>query len=208
VYNKKSKSKLCYDRRWVGQSLLVLSIHLGLKTRFWFLSDNCWFVDVGRPLWREDESLVYNSCCPSPAQSFLGQSPAGLMTTSYCLTFETPPSWRAGPFIYIPQGQGSPVIPPGTGLTLFEVLGKINRLLSFDDTDRIENDASDNSSNVSCEFVAAVTFLLSRCLRTYTYRYRVMWGICEVRRWDGLRCHDIRVHTKFHKDSFKAFKIW
>jgi hypothetical protein len=35
---KKSMSKLCYDRRSVGQSVLVSSIHLGLTTRFVLLS--------------------------------------------------------------------------------------------------------------------------------------------------------------------------
>jgi hypothetical protein len=33
---------------------------------------------VGRPLWLEGGSVVYNSCWPSPAQPFLGPSPAGL----------------------------------------------------------------------------------------------------------------------------------
>jgi hypothetical protein len=32
-------------------------------------------------LWREDESVVYNCCWPSLAQSFSGPSPAGLITT-------------------------------------------------------------------------------------------------------------------------------
>jgi hypothetical protein len=35
---------------------LGISTHLGLTTRFLLLSDSCWFVDVGRSLWREDES--------------------------------------------------------------------------------------------------------------------------------------------------------
>jgi hypothetical protein len=42
------------------------------------------------------------------------------------------------------------------------------------DTDRIENDVSNNYSIVACVFVTAVTFLLSRCLATiggYTYRH-------------------------------------
>jgi hypothetical protein len=47
----------------------------------------------GCPLWLEGGSVVYNSCWPSPAQPFLGPSPAGLMTTFYCLRFETPPTW-------------------------------------------------------------------------------------------------------------------
>jgi hypothetical protein len=56
-------SDLYYDRRSVGQSVLVSSTHLGLMTRFLLLSDICWCVDMGRPLWREDGSVVYNCCC-------------------------------------------------------------------------------------------------------------------------------------------------
>jgi hypothetical protein len=44
----KSKSKLCYDRRSAGQSVLEQSTHLGLTTRSWLLSDICGFVNVGR----------------------------------------------------------------------------------------------------------------------------------------------------------------
>jgi hypothetical protein len=47
-------------------------------TRSLLLSDNCGFVDVGRSLWREDRSVVYNHCWSSPAQSFSGPSPVGL----------------------------------------------------------------------------------------------------------------------------------
>jgi hypothetical protein len=78
--NSKSKSKLCSDRRSVGQSFLVSSPHLGLTTRFLLLSDSCGFADVGRSLWRENGSAVYNCCWFSPAQSFLGSSPARLVT--------------------------------------------------------------------------------------------------------------------------------
>jgi hypothetical protein len=37
----KSKSKLYYDRRSAGQSVLEQSTHLGLTTRSWLLSDSC-----------------------------------------------------------------------------------------------------------------------------------------------------------------------
>jgi hypothetical protein len=47
------------DRRSVGQSVLVSSTHLRLTTRFLLLSDSCGFVDVGRPLWREDGCVFY-----------------------------------------------------------------------------------------------------------------------------------------------------
>jgi hypothetical protein len=45
---------------------------------------------MGRSLWREDGSVLYNCCWPSPALSFSGPSPVRLVTIFYCLTFETP----------------------------------------------------------------------------------------------------------------------
>jgi hypothetical protein len=85
----KLKSKSCYDRRSVGQCVLEWSTHLGLTTRFLLLSDNCWFVDVGRSLWREDGSVVYNCSRPLPVQTFSGPTPLVLVTIIYCLRFET-----------------------------------------------------------------------------------------------------------------------
>jgi hypothetical protein len=43
------------------------------------------------PLRREDGPVVYNYCWPSPAHSFSGRNPSGLMTTVYCFKFESPP---------------------------------------------------------------------------------------------------------------------
>jgi hypothetical protein len=91
----KSKSKLCYDRRSVSQSLSVSNTHLGLKTRFLLLSHSCGFIDVRCPLCREEVSVVYNCCWPSPAQSFSSPSPVGLMTVFYCLRCQTPTTWSA-----------------------------------------------------------------------------------------------------------------
>jgi hypothetical protein len=79
----KSRSKLCYDWRSVNQSALVSSIHLGPKTRFLLLSGSCRFVHVGRFLWREDRSVIYNCCWPSPVQSLSGPSPVGLMASNF-----------------------------------------------------------------------------------------------------------------------------
>jgi hypothetical protein len=86
--------------------------HLGPKTRFLLLSDSCRFVDVGRPFWREDGSVVYNCCWASPAQSFLGLSPAGLLTIFYCVRFETLPTWRTrSPYLYLPGTGWSSYVP-------------------------------------------------------------------------------------------------
>jgi hypothetical protein len=72
-------------------------------------SDNCGFGDVGRPLRREDGPVIYSCCWASPAQSLSCPSCTGLVTTFYCLQFETPPTWRASFLHFFPQGQGSPV---------------------------------------------------------------------------------------------------
>jgi hypothetical protein len=80
--------------------------------RFLLLSDISGVVDVGRPLWREDGSVVYNCCWASPAQPFSGPSPAGLMTIFWCLRFETPPTWRARPSYLYPSGTGWPSYVP------------------------------------------------------------------------------------------------
>jgi hypothetical protein len=86
--------------------------HLGPKSRFLLLSDSCGFVNVGRPFWREDGSVVYNCCWSSPAKSFLGPSPVGLMIIFYCLRFETSPTWRGrSPYLY-PPGTGWPSYTP------------------------------------------------------------------------------------------------
>jgi hypothetical protein len=54
------------------------------------------------------ESVVYNCCWPSPAQSFSVPSPGGLMTTFYCLSIETPPIWRARSTHLYPPGKRWP----------------------------------------------------------------------------------------------------
>jgi hypothetical protein len=99
-------------RPTVSRPVLVSSTHLGPKTRFLLLSDSCGFVDVGRSLWQEDVSVVYNCCWSSPAQSFSGPSPAGLMTTFNCLRFEIPPTWRARSLYLNPPGTGWPSYTP------------------------------------------------------------------------------------------------
>jgi hypothetical protein len=70
------------------------------------------FVDVGCPFWRKDGSVVYNCCWSSPAQSFSGPSPSGLMTVFYCLRFEIPPTWRVRSLNLYPPGTGWPSYTP------------------------------------------------------------------------------------------------
>jgi hypothetical protein len=58
-------------------------------TRFLLLSDSCGVFDVGRFFWREDRSVVYNCCWPSPAQIFSSPDHVGLVIIIYCVRFET-----------------------------------------------------------------------------------------------------------------------
>jgi hypothetical protein len=67
-------------------------IGVGLRTRFFSLSDNCGFLDVGRPLWRENGSVIYSYNCfwALPKQPLSGPSPAELTAIFYCLTWDSP----------------------------------------------------------------------------------------------------------------------
>jgi hypothetical protein len=97
-----------------GQSASLSSVMhtFGVEDYIFITSDSWGFVDLGRPLCREDVSVVYNCCWVSPAQPFSGTGRAGLMTILYCLRFETPPTWKARfPYLY-PPGTGWPIYTP------------------------------------------------------------------------------------------------
>jgi hypothetical protein len=83
---------------------------------FVFLSNNCRFLNVGRPLWREGGSVIYSYSCfwALPEQSLSGPSPAELTTISYSLKWDSPN--LEGQVLYLyPPGQGGPVILQSTG---------------------------------------------------------------------------------------------
>jgi hypothetical protein len=75
------------------------------------LSESCCFVSVGRPLWREDGSAVCSA---------ITEWSESLRTRNHTLLshLRLPELGGPGSRIYIPQEQGGPVIPPGTGLCL------------------------------------------------------------------------------------------
>jgi hypothetical protein len=60
---------------------LVAGPHLGPMTWFLLLSDICDLHVEGRPIWREDGSVIYSY----NSQSLSGPSPAELTTIFYCL---------------------------------------------------------------------------------------------------------------------------
>jgi hypothetical protein len=109
----KSKPKLHYNQRTIGQCVLVSSIHLGPDTTFLLLPDSCRCTDVGHLPWIKNWPVVYNCCWPLPVQSLSSPSPMGLMAIFYCFIFQTPPIWRARyPYLY-PSVTGWPSYNPG-----------------------------------------------------------------------------------------------
>jgi hypothetical protein len=73
----KSKSELHYDRQPVGRSVLVSGTHSsGTRDQFfpfslWSFLDSCGFVGVGRPLWREDGSVICSAMMQVQCQVIL-----------------------------------------------------------------------------------------------------------------------------------------
>jgi hypothetical protein len=76
-----------------------------------------------------------------------------------------------------------------------EVLGRTNRLLSFDTTRTAQKRMRPTIFLLLSVFVAAGTCLPRRCLSIlwglHMQTHRLMGGIYEVRCSDGLYCHDI-----------------
>jgi hypothetical protein len=94
--------RLFCDRRSVGQSVIV-SVLSGIRG----------FLVPERPSWREDGIVIYSY----NLLSLSGPSPAELMTTFYCLIWD---SFNLEG--QVPQEQGGPNIPPGTGFPFLRLL--------------------------------------------------------------------------------------
>jgi hypothetical protein len=73
------------------------------------------------PLWREDRSVIYNCCWSSPAQSFSSPSPMGLLTILSQIR-DSPLNLEGQVPVYIPQEQGTAVIPLGIGFPFRRLL--------------------------------------------------------------------------------------
>jgi hypothetical protein len=99
--------KLCYDKRSVGQCVLVSSTPLEPKEKKnVLLSDSCGFVDVGRPLWQRGRVC--------PLQLLLALASAVMFRSEFCGTHHVLLSQiRDSPNL---EGQVPPYLyPPGTG---------------------------------------------------------------------------------------------
>jgi hypothetical protein len=86
--------------------VLISSTLVGLVATYYFLSEICGLVSVGRPLWREDGSEICSA---------ITQWSESLRTHKHTLLSHLRFSQPGGPgsLIYIPQKQGGPVILPG-----------------------------------------------------------------------------------------------
>jgi hypothetical protein len=111
----------------VGQPVLVSGTHLGPATNFSFSlefpSDSYWFVILKRPLWREERSVIYCKLLLDLARAVTLRSKSCRTHGHILLSrLRLPQPGGPGPRIYIPQEQGGPVIPPGTGFPFCRLL--------------------------------------------------------------------------------------
>jgi hypothetical protein len=109
----KSKWKLFYDRRSVGQSILVSSSNVGPKTRYSLLADSCRFC------WCEVPSLIRGQVCRLT-----------LLLVFASVVILGSESLKSHDHILLPQIQGFPtwrasspyLYPPGLGFPLHRLL--------------------------------------------------------------------------------------
>jgi hypothetical protein len=101
------KFKLFCDHLSVCQFGLVSGIHLGTMTRFLLLQCIFGLHLVGRTPWLEDGSVI----CSHNSLSFLGPSLAELMTTTYCLIWDSPNPEGQVPLFIFPRSMVASYIP-------------------------------------------------------------------------------------------------
>jgi hypothetical protein len=111
---RSTKSKLRYDRRSIGQSVLEWSTRSWLTTRFVLLSGSCGHFYVRRSRWREVGSAVYNCCWSSPAQSSCVRVPWDTWTYLLPQIGDSPNLEGQVLCLYL-SGTGWPSYIPGTG---------------------------------------------------------------------------------------------
>jgi hypothetical protein len=114
----KSKSKVCNDRRSVGQSILVSSPILGPRPEFCY----CQTI-AGLLMWSalsdERTGQPFTISAGGRQRSHSRVRVQLAHDHIYCLRFKTPPTWRNMPQYLSPKDQ---VIPPGTGFPFHSLL--------------------------------------------------------------------------------------
>jgi hypothetical protein len=84
------------------------------------------------------------------------------------------------------------------------------------DTDRIENEASNNPSNVACLFIAAVTFLARSCLATIKRKFKIrmrsvllsraLREVCFILHWGRAFPYKIDCRLSYHSLWMAPYK--
>jgi hypothetical protein len=163
-----------------------MNTHLGLMTRFLSLSDSCGFVDVGRSLWQEARSVIYNCCWLSPVQSFSSLNLVALLNIFYGLRFETSLSTAS----YNSQGYGA--ICDNGNLPLL-----INWCLTLAPPFQLSCAMSQYSASVTRN--SKQTTISSKSGRSHT-----LWANCHS--WKNINDPILVVGTYIlHLHGFKAF---
>jgi hypothetical protein len=107
---KSSQVKFYYERRSVAQMLEPRQIFSLFHQLF---SDNYGFIDVGRHLWLEVESVVFRCFWASTTEPFWGLNPTGLTSIIYCLySLDSPNLERQIPVCISPRKR-EPSYTPG-----------------------------------------------------------------------------------------------
>jgi hypothetical protein len=118
--SSETKSKFCYDRRSVGQSVFVSSTHRGLTTRFLLLTV------AGLLMWGalsdERTGLQFTTADPRQRSHSWVRVPRDSWPYFTVSNSRLPQPGGPGPLIYIPQEEGGPVILPGTGFPFLRLL--------------------------------------------------------------------------------------
>jgi hypothetical protein len=107
---RRSESELLYDWRFTANQFVLATSPLRLKTSNMFQLSTCGHTPYVTSSMMREWVCRLQLFLASPAQLLSGSSPAGLMTTFYCLKFETPPTWMVRfPYLY-PPGTGWPTV--------------------------------------------------------------------------------------------------
>jgi hypothetical protein len=122
-----SKSKLCYDRRSVGQSVLVSSPILGPTSDFYYCQ-----TAAGLLMWgalSDERTGLSFTIVAGPRQRSHSQVQVLRDSLSYFTVSDSrlPQPGEPGPCIYVLQKQGGPVLHPSTGLP-FRLLLRLSGL--------------------------------------------------------------------------------
>jgi hypothetical protein len=94
----------------------------GAYDQFLLLSDRCGFIDVGCSLWRENGLPFTIAAAPRQRSHSWIRVPRESWPYFAVTDSRLPQPGAPGPNIYIPQEQGGPVIPPGTGFPFRRLL--------------------------------------------------------------------------------------